>query len=285
MTPTRLETTRTGMPEAPSRAGWPGWLRRPGLARRGAVLALAALLMGLIGPFGTYLGMALPVRLMHFAATVTSVSLVIGLIRWLVRRWLFSAGMPLWGELVVAAIAAPPGGLVILGLLNLTAPHALPFVTWPELAAQTLVINVAILLAIHGLGVATAGRDMGTEPLQAAAVPEPAPDDPSEPAGTLRQKLPLPLRRAQILSLSAEDHYVRVATDRGATLVLIPLSEAVDALGPEAGLRIHRSHWIARQALEAPGATVMRTAIRLADGTQLPVSRTGRRALVEAGLA
>jgi DNA-binding LytR/AlgR family response regulator len=40
------------------------------------------------------------------------------------------------------------------------------------------------------------------------------------------------LRHAAILALSAEDHYVRVRTDRGQALILINLAGAIEALGP-----------------------------------------------------
>lgn len=296
MNPTRLDARRTG---TPARAGWPALLRladlefRPRAAHRWAILAGAVLLMGLIGPFGTYLGMSLPMRLVHFTGTVTGISALIVLIRALFRRWLFPTAMPIWGELVIALVAAPPGGLVVLALLSLTAPHALPHVSWLELTAQTLVVNIVLVLAIHGLAtrapapVAPAG-DGPAETGNGTARPIETRDarHAAEDAGeALRQKLPLPLRRAAILSLSAEDHYVRVVTDRGRVLVLMPLSEAADALGPEAGMRIHRSHWVSRQVLETPGTSLSRATVRLADGTVLPVSRTGRRALVEAGLA
>lgn len=255
---------------------WPRW----------TILAAAALLMGLAGPFGTYLGMTLPVRLLHFASTVASISLLVGLMHVAARRWLFRRPVPLWGEVVIAGLAAPPGGLIIAGLLTLWAPRALAYVSWPELVVQTFLVNLAILVAIHGFAAASAARSAPPPPEGAPdGAPEAPPAAVEEPGAALRQRLPLPLRRAPILFLSAEDHYVRVVTERGDALVLMPLSEAADALGPGAGLRIHRSHWIARQALEAPGTTVTRTAVRLAGGGELPVSRTGRRALVEAGLA
>lgn len=288
MTPSRLDRPYPPPPRAPrlARRFDPvlsvarSWRSAPG--HPWAVLAGAALLMALVGPFGTYLGMSLPTRLLHFAGTVTSVSLVIALIRRLAGRWLFGPVIPLWGEGIVAVMAAPPGGLVILGLLWLWAPQVLPHVSWLELTLQTLVVNLAILLAIHGLATASAVRAAADGPPQAAPGPL-AIADPG-PAHAFRQKLPLPLRRAEILALSAEDHYVQVLTDRGRALVLAPLSEAAEALGSDTGLRIHRSHWVARRALESPGTTLSRTAIRLADGTELPVSRSGRRALHHAGL-
>ncbi len=100
----------------------------------------------------------------------------------------------------------------------------------------------------------------------------------------LREKLPLPLRRAPILALSSEDHYLRVHTDRGQALILMSLSQAIDALGEDAGLRIHRSHWVARDAVVDSARKDGRLAVTLANGLILPASRSGRRLLEDARL-
>jgi DNA-binding LytR/AlgR family response regulator len=112
-----------------------------------------------------------------------------------------------------------------------------------------------------------------------------SPDQPGDAARELaarelRAKLPLPQRQARILALRAEDHYLRVHTDRGQALILMNLSSAVDALGPEAGIRIHRSHWIAKEvALET--ARIGRGGIKLDDAAEFTVSRAGRKLLKE----
>ncbi|MFX6011276.1 hypothetical protein ABTE87_21535, partial [Acinetobacter baumannii] len=62
-----------------------------------ACLVGAGLLLGLVGPFGSYLGMGLPVRLMHFAANVVLIGALVVLASELVRRWLFQGrSLPLW---------------------------------------------------------------------------------------------------------------------------------------------------------------------------------------------
>jgi DNA-binding LytR/AlgR family response regulator len=89
------------------------------------------------------------------------------------------------------------------------------------------------------------------------------------------------LRNAAILALSAEDHYVRVRTDRGQALVLINLAGAIEALGPDAGVRIHRSHWITREVATGVTSRSSRAGVRLDDATILPISRAGRKLLNE----
>jgi DNA-binding LytR/AlgR family response regulator len=97
----------------------------------------------------------------------------------------------------------------------------------------------------------------------------------------LRAKLPLGIRGAAILALSAEDHYVRVRTDRGEALILMNLAAAIAALGETAGVRVHRSHWVSRKLAEKASMRGCRGGVRVNDDTVLPVSRSGRKLLNE----
>ncbi|MFX6724630.1 hypothetical protein ABTH54_19445, partial [Acinetobacter baumannii] len=91
-----------------------------------ACLVGAGLLLGLVGPFGSYLGMGLPVRLMHFAANVVLIGALVVLASELVRRWLFQGrSLPLWAVLVIAVAMAPPGALIVKAQLQLWAPQVL----------------------------------------------------------------------------------------------------------------------------------------------------------------
>lgn len=82
-----------------------------------------------------------------------------------------------------------------------------------------------------------------------------------------------------------EDHYVRVFTDAGESLVLLRLSDAIAEVQEVPGLQIHRSHWIARAAVarmeRLPDG---RLRLHLVNGSVLPVSRTFAKQVREAGL-
>lgn len=75
-----------------------------------------------------------------------------------------------------------------------------------------------------------------------------------------------------VLSVTADLHYLHVRTTLGRTTVLGSLS-AVEAHFNDAGLRIHRSHWVARRAIRrvVHGANGWRC--ELHDGERLPISR------------
>lgn len=99
----------------------------------------------------------------------------------------------------------------------------------------------------------------------------PQPKEVQAPA--LLSKIPANLR-GPILSLSAEDHYTRVVTTKGAELVLIRLSDAITQAAPTRGLQVHRSHWVAIAAIAQVAKQKDGAIITLKSGTTLPVSRS-----------
>lgn len=77
-----------------------------------------------------------------------------------------------------------------------------------------------------------------------------------------------------LLALQAQDHYVRVVTTHGSELILYRFSDAVRELAPEHGLRVHRSFWVARCAMQRLLHRAGRHYLVLGNGERVPVSRT-----------
>ncbi len=116
----------------------------------------------------------------------------------------------------------------------------------------------------------------------AAAASDPS-DSLSDDERAFWSKVPRALGH-DLVSLSAEQHYLRVHTTRGKSLILFPISRAVDAVARLDGMRIHRSHWVALRhvaGLRRDGATLV---CDLSDGRSLPVSRNNQK-IVQARLA
>ena len=86
-------------------------------------------------------------------------------------------------------------------------------------------------------------------------------------------KLPVALRR-DILALEAEDHYVRVHTLHGSTLILMRLADAVAVIDSRLGLRVHRSWWVAKDGVRALERAPGRAIARLVNDKAVPISRT-----------
>lgn len=96
-------------------------------------------------------------------------------------------------------------------------------------------------------------------------------------------RLPL-AQRGKLISLSVQDHYVEVTTAKGAALILVRLSDAIGETDGVAGLQIHRSHWVALDAVKAVHRQNGKVLIETVTGVQLPVSRTYMAAVRNAGL-
>jgi DNA-binding LytR/AlgR family response regulator len=100
----------------------------------------------------------------------------------------------------------------------------------------------------------------------------------------LVRRLP-PVLGRDVLALQAEDHYVRVHTSAGSTLVLSRLADAISGLGAIEGLRIHRSWWVARHAVRSATVERRRLSLVLVNGVTAPVSRQAAPAVRREGWA
>ncbi|RDI38120.1 LytTr DNA-binding domain-containing protein [Gluconacetobacter liquefaciens] len=81
------------------------------------------------------------------------------------------------------------------------------------------------------------------------------------------------LAGARLLALAAEDHYLRIHTDRGQALALLRLRDAIDSLGEEAGLQVHRSFWVAMHAAPLAARRGQSWQLELPSGLSIPVSK------------
>ncbi|RKQ96591.1 LytTR family DNA-binding domain-containing protein [Maricaulis maris] len=187
-------------------------------------------------------------------------------------NWLFDRYAPDWPKLatglattllvsipVTAAVALLQ--LVLSGRYPLYVLPMIYFLVWVISAAVT---TVSILIEQN--------RARGTSS-----------PDATRPSVALTDKLPPRLRRADILALEAEDHYLRVHTDLGDCLILMRLSDAVAAVAPLDGARTHRSWWVARKAVERISRSDGRATLSLTTGAEAPVSRTYAPKLRDAG--
>ena len=86
----------------------------------------------------------------------------------------------------------------------------------------------------------------------------------------------------EVICLQMEDHYVRAHTEVGSALHLMTLSDAM-ARTSRPGLQVHRSWWVARDAV----ATVLRDGrsvrLKLLNGLEVPVARRSVTHLKAAG--
>ena len=137
-------------------------------------------------------------------------------------------------------------------------------------AIVTLCYIWVIAIVISGIGALM--RDKNTSTLTSI-----------EARPALYNRLPPKLRRAEIYAIVSEDHYVRVYTSAGDELILMRLSDAVKETSPLPGIAPHRSWWIAEAGVESVNRKDGKISLALKNGIKAPVSRSGTKAVKEAG--
>lgn len=161
------------------------------------------------------------------------------------------------GAILTLTMAAPSTAIVMAtaaGLFGAPASVTKALVLYPQ-----VVLVSAALVAVAWL----ARREV----LRHAPPPvgvAPAP---------LREKLPPRQARARLLAVEAEDHYLRIHTEAGATLTLMRFADALKVLDGMDGVRTHRSWWVARSAVEEARWRRGRGDLVLTGGLLAPVSR------------
>lgn len=104
-----------------------------------------------------------------------------------------------------------------------------------------------------------------------------------EPAQAFRERLPFKYQKADIHALSAEDHYLRVHTSAGQTLILMRLYDAIRELDGIEGSQVHRSWWVAKDAVSDVSRGDGRLTLILKGEVVAPVSRSYAKVLKAEG--
>jgi len=246
------------------------------------------LVMGLLGPFGTFDLLPTALRLAYWLAVIS--------VNWLLadavlRRLDAVAGermpmprltVPLFGACLAAV---PATGVVALA-------NGLSGIGWPDDVA-VLFGRVLLLLAAISLPVYT-WEDMQE---RIAAMPDSAPPEGASSGGqpeeiearqpgedglslfTARLSAPI---GGRLLCLEMQDHYLKVHHTAGSELILCRMEDATRELSG-LGQRVHRSWWVAADAVDGVEREGQRILLRLSDDRRVPVGRSFRPDLKASG--
>lgn len=233
-------------------------------------MAGVAAIMAIAGPFGTIDLMTFGPRTAYWAVLVVASyasGAVIGTLTGpvVISRLGFIAGNIALGVLIGLAVSII---VVVMNLLSFPDWYA----TATEMAQITgVVVPIAVIVSFL------------LRLLENHQTAAPSATAPSAYAPAILSRLPLD-RRGRLVSMTVEDHYVRVRTTGGEELVLMRLSDAIRETQPEDGLQVHRSHWVATDAVTAARREGDRAILTLSHGPEIPVSRANIAAVREAGL-
>lgn len=107
------------------------------------------------------------------------------------------------------------------------------------------------------------------------------PDEPPVEAEGYLAALSPPLS-GRMIRAEAQEHYVRLTTTEETRMVLHRFSDILRDLGGQPGLQVHRSHWVARDAVAGVSREGANLRLKLRNGDSVPVSRSFRKGAEDA---
>jgi LytTr DNA-binding domain len=180
------------------------------------------------------------------------------------------------GSLVAELLQAGPLYLLTWALLNAAPAAAVAPAAHPARARAALSPTpTPTAEQVHGASATASARVSAPDPslpLPMQAV-EALPGPPPAAAACAAEALGWPAAIGdEVLRVTADLHYLHVNTVLGRATVLGSLA-AVEMHFGAAGLRIHRSHWVARRAIRRVARAAGGWHCELQDGQRLPISR------------
>lgn len=237
---------------------WRAHLGQP--SALGIMIGVAAILT-LIAPFDMR-GVMGPVQGFVYWAVVVATTYSIGFITNGVLRTRVPTARPKLARIAISGFVTGIGVVVCVGIINWIA---LSFVPRGTDLAMFLANTFAIAFIVAFIFNALMDRDDALRP------------------PSLLDRIPLD-KRAPLVALSVQDHYVRIRTLKGEEVILMRLSDAMREVGDTAGVQVHRSHWIATAQVASAVRKGDGAVLTMATGDIIPVSRTNIAAIREAGL-
>ena len=232
-----------------------------------ALLAGVGFVLAQLGPYGTIDAPPLLRTAYWLFATFGS-----GLAGIAVERLLQRRVRRLWLRIALTSLIVTPPVTLYIYALNAWMLD-LPRRWWlmPQLAWQVLVVML-LLMTLRGL---LWRRVVETRTIVLPPLPEAERE--------FRLRLSAKRRAARLIALEAEDHYVQVHTDAGSELISMRFSDALEELARAHGYRVHRSWWVAADAIEGVRWSRAGGEVRLSGGLAAPVSRSCAAVLKAAG--
>ncbi|MGX1586660.1 LytTR family DNA-binding domain-containing protein [Brevundimonas diminuta] len=241
---------------------------------RGLAVAVGAgVFLALGGAFGSS-GAPLAQRLVYWVPVLVVGGLWGHLCSLLVERFIDVDARPWLGAAALTLVITGPLTLMVWAMTGLMFEGRLRHADdlrhfFPPVALITAVLSILNIFL---------GRKQPIETHAAAPGAAPA---------RFLDRLPPRLRGARLIAVQAEDHYLRLHTDRGSDLILMRLSDALGELEGLEGAQTHRSWWAAKGAVASVARGDGRAALTLDGGPGgelvVPVSRRYAKALRDAG--
>lgn len=224
------------------------------------IMVAAILFLTIAAPFGMT-RMSVFDRLVYWSVCIpVGFGGAWGYSRWLhpvfIRRgWQRASSL---AQIICINIAAISSAMVMEALLR----EPIPLRYLGLLAGYVLVITAAVW------GVVLLSIGPGVKPREDEA------EDPALLA--FRERWPAELREAELKAMTAEDHYIRLYTSQGEALIAGRFNEALEAVASLPGSQVHRSWWVAGEAVRGLDRSGGNWRLDLGEDLAVPVSRRFR---------
>jgi hypothetical protein len=235
-----------------------------------AMLVTIGLLMGFLSPFDSERG---PVaeRYIYWMVCIVGGGLIGVVADNLVRQRVTAR----WQRAVmISALMTPPASLLVLATQNILMGQPFGWPAYLGLLWQVWPISLTVMVVRT---LAWRRTPVRIETRTVVALPLP------ETEATFRRRLSAKRRGMRLIAVEAHDHYLKVHTDAGTELITPRFVDALDELSRAHGWRVHRSWWVAADAVEDVSWRRGAGEMRLVGGLMAPVSRTYAPVLKEAG--
>lgn len=230
------------------------------------VCAVLVLVAAIAGPFGTFDLGGLGVRLAFWTGVVT-VSSLLGHVANSIARELCGDDRPILSDAVLVSLNTAAFAPVLWAMvLAMFGAPGVPFASAIFYVATVTAAVAVVRRLLPGLNL---------RPYFWRRLPQQQP--------RLARRLPDDFA-GEVLRITVRDHFVDVVTTAGTHSIRLRFADAVEETEPLEGFCTHRSHWVARRAVEGVEREDGRISLRLKNGDMVPVSRGFRPALEEAGL-
>ncbi len=241
-----------------------------------AICILAIVIVSLVGPFSTYDRFGLGQRLLYWGALIGGFILPGQWIRMLVRHIVSGPALrrDLLAVFAVGICLAPVIWWVNWQLLGETVAG------WVAFAEHVVLIWLICFLPL-------VVRHLGLNvPNETEVMPEiQAPDVATEASVEVPLlRLLEPDVRGAIRRVSANDRQSQVFTEKGETAVRMRFADVLIQLDGASGMQVHRSHWLAFDAIDRLQQDGRRYVAKLRCGGTVPVSPAYVPGLTDAGV-
>ncbi|MEO7563845.1 MAG: LytTR family transcriptional regulator DNA-binding domain-containing protein [Sphingomicrobium sp.] len=229
-----------------------------------AIMVAIGIALAALGPFGSFALGGFGARLAYWLPASFTGYVVFRPIAWAVTTAAERLGLPAYPALLLAIlIGAFPASAAMLWIGGARAGDRVEMAALGQLYVQVALIGVLV-----GSFLTMVGR-------RAGASPEPTSTDTAlaAPSAPFLDRLP-PSWNGGLAALEMEDHYVRAhGPDGQSLLILMRMADATRELGGVDGAQVHRSWWVARDAVTGRSRDGRNLRLKLGHGLEAPVAR------------